>query len=107
MAAGSLSLHEPVEALLAGQQIKQLLALGGEVSFPFGHQRWATNQTGLIFDGIADLHPQKFTEGFSPESRHTRSVELALVRTAKHLLQHLIHLGIRAEDLPPLVLSAK
>src|SRR5262245_37798633 len=74
VATGSLSLRESVEALLARQEIEELLALRGEVALPFGDEGRATNEAGLCFDGIAGQHAEKLTEGLRPERRHTGAI---------------------------------
>src|SRR5262245_39424956 len=102
MATGPLSLRELVEALLAGQQVEQLAALRGKVSFAFGDEGRATDESRFIFYGIAGLHAEKLTKGFSPESSHSRPIEFTLAWVVKLSLQCLVHLGIGCEDALPI-----
>src|ERR687885_1995972 len=102
MTTGSLIIRESVEALLAGQEIEKLLALGGEVALTFGDEGRATNKAGCCFDGIASLHAEKLTKGFRPERRHACPIELALAWIVKLSLQCLVHLGVGGENALPI-----
>src|SRR5919199_4302168 len=103
MTTGSLIIRESVEALLAGQEIEKLLALGGEVALTFGDEGRATNKAGCCFDGIAGLHAEKLTKGFRPERRHACPIELTLAWLRKTSFQGLVPLGIGGEDARPII----
>src|SRR5262245_55623180 len=107
MTTCSLIICESVEALLAGQEIEELLALGGEVSLTFDDAGRATNKAGFCFDGIAGQHAEKLAKGFRPERRHACPIKLALAWIVKLLLQGLVHLRGGGEDALPIIRCEK